>query len=37
MVHSEYHPDKNKSLKMSIGAVMKNPKMPRFIPDHLKN
>ena len=26
-----------KSLKISIGAVMKNPEMLKFVPDHLKS
>ena len=26
-----------KSLKISIGTVMKNPEMLKFVPDHLKS
>ena len=35
MVDSEYSRD-NKSSKISIGTVMKNPEMLKFVPDHLK-
>ena len=28
--------DVSKSLNISIGTVMKNPEMLKFIPDHLK-
>ena len=35
MVDSEYSPDKYKSLKISIGAIIKNPEIPRFVPYHL--
>ena len=36
MVDSEYSPDNCKSLKISNGAIIKNPEMVRFISDHLK-
>ena len=36
MVDSEYSTDNYKSLKISIGAVIKNPEMIKFILDHLK-
>ena len=36
MVHSEYNMGIYKSAKISIGTVMKNPEMLKFIPDHLK-
>ena len=36
MVDSEHSTDDYKSPKISIGAIMKNPKMLKFIPDHLK-
>ena len=36
MVDSEYITDDYKSLKISIGAVMKTPEMQKFIPHHLK-
>ena len=36
MVHGEYNMDIYKSVKISIGEVMKNPKMLKFIPDYLK-
>ena len=29
--------DIHKSLNISIGTVMKNPKLLKFIPDHLKS
>ena len=29
--------DVYKSLDFSIGTVMKNPEMIKFVPDHLKN
>ena len=35
MVDSEYNMDINKSVKRSIGTVMKNPEMPKIVPDHL--
>ena len=36
MVDSEYSPNNYKSLKISIGVVIKHPEMLRYIPDHLK-
>ena len=36
MVNSEYSPDNYKSSKISIGSIIKNPELLRFIPDHLK-
>ena len=36
MVDSEYSPDNYKSSKISIGAIIKNPDMLKFVPDHLK-
>ena len=36
MVDSEYSMDINKSIKISIGTVMRNPEILKFIPDHLK-
>ena len=36
MVDSEYNRDNYKSSKISIGTVMKNPEMLKFVPDHLK-
>ena len=36
MVDSEYSKDNCKSLKASIGAIIKNPEMTRFVPRHLK-
>ena len=36
MVDSEYSTDEYKSSKISIGAIMKNPKMLILIPNHLK-
>ena len=36
MVDSEYSTDNYKSLKISIGAIMKNPEMLRLVPDHLQ-
>ena len=38
MVDSEYSRGNYKSLKISIGAIaiIKNPEMLRFVPDHLK-
>ena len=36
MVDSEYSTDDYKSSKISIGAIMKNPKMLKFVPDHRK-
>ena len=34
MVDSEYSTGNYKSLKISIGAIMKNPEMLRLVPDH---
>ena len=36
MVDSEYNMNVYKSVKKSIGKVMRNPKMLKFVPDHLK-
>ena len=36
MVYVKYSQGNCKSLKISIGAIMKNPKMLRFVPDDLK-
>ena len=36
MVDSEYSTGDYKSPKISIGAIMKNPKMLKFVPDYLK-
>ena len=36
MIDSEYSPDNCKSLKLSIGAIIKNLEMLKFVPDHLK-
>ena len=36
MVDSEYSTDNVKFSKISIGAVIKNPEMLKFVPDHLK-
>ena len=33
MVDSEYSTDNYKSLKITIGAKMKNPEMLKFVPD----
>ena len=33
MVNSEYSTDNCKSLKISIGAIIKHPEMLRFVPD----
>ena len=37
MVNSEYSTENHKSSKSSIGKVMKNPEMLKFVPDHLKS
>ena len=37
MVDSEYSMDIYKSVKISIGTVMKNPEMLEIVPDHLKS
>ena len=36
MFESEYSPDNYKSSKTKIETIIKNPKMLRFVPDHLK-
>ena len=36
MVGREYSPDNYKPLKISVSAIIKNPKMLRFFPDHLR-
>ena len=36
MVDSENNPDNNKSLKISIAAIIRNPELLRFVSDHLK-
>ena len=36
MVDSEYNMDIYKSAKISVGAVMRNPKILKFVPDQLK-
>ena len=36
MVDTEYSTDNNKSSKISIRTIMKNPKMLKFFPVHLK-
>ena len=36
MVCSEYSTDDYNFLTISIGAIMKNPEMPRLVPDYLK-
>ena len=36
MVDSEYSKNNNKSSKISIGTVMKNPEMLKFIPGHFE-
>ena len=36
MVDSEYSMGIYKPVKISIGAVMENPEMLKFVPDHLK-
>ena len=36
MVEIEYSMNIYKSVKISIGTVMKNPVMLEFVPDHLK-
>ena len=36
MVDSEYSINNYKSSKFSIGAIIKNPDMLNFVPDHLK-
>ena len=36
MVVSENSNDNCKTLKISIGTIIKNPEMLKFVPDHLK-
>ena len=36
MVDNEYNMDIYKSVKISIGVVIRNPNMLKFVPDHLK-
>ena len=36
MVDSEYSTNIYKFLNISIGPVMRNPEMLKFVPDHLK-
>ena len=36
MVGSEYSTDNYKSSNISIGTIIKNPEMLKFVPDHLK-
>ena len=36
MVDNEYSPDNCKSLKTSIGVIIKTPEMLRFVLDQLK-
>ena len=36
MVDSEYSMGIYKSVKISIGAVMRSPEILKFVPDHLK-
>ena len=36
MVDSDNSPDNYKTLKISIGSIIKNPKMLKFVPDYLK-
>ena len=36
IVESEYITNNYQSLKISLGAIIKNPEMPIFVPDHLK-
>ena len=35
MVDSEYSMEIYKSVKISIGAVTRNPELLKFVPDHL--
>ena len=37
MVDGEKSPDNYKILKISIGAIRKNPEFLKFVPRHLKN
>ena len=36
MAESEYSTNNYNSLKISVGATIKNPEIIRFIPDHIK-
>ena len=36
MVDSDYSKDNSNNLKISTGAVIKNPEMLKFVPDHLR-
>ena len=36
MADSEYNMDIYKSVEINIGAVMRNPEILKFLPDHLK-
>ena len=36
MIDSEYSKDNYKSSKISIGAIIKNPKMLKIVPNRLK-
>ena len=36
MVDSEYRRDNIKALKITIGAIIQNPEMLWFVPDHFK-
>ena len=36
MLDSEYSTDRQKSPKISIGAIMKNPEILKFVPDYLE-
>ena len=36
MINTEYNTGGYNSSKISIGAVIKNPEMLKFVPDHLK-
>ena len=37
MVDSKHSSDNYKTSKVSIGAIIKDPEMLRFVPDHFKN
>ena len=37
MIDSKYSSDNYKTSKVSIGAIIKDPEMLRFVPDHFKN
>ena len=36
MVDSENSPNNYKTLKINIGAIIKNSEIPKFVPDYLK-